>query len=103
MPAAVAQRSPHAAPRQATRRRAVPRRKARQPAQTNGRSGPANPRMTIYRSHSARSVAHNAAGLIPIAAGRTAVAVRELPESSAIVRLTQGRLWIGVLGVLLTG
>jgi hypothetical protein len=37
------------------------------------------------------------------AAGRTAVAVRQLPDSSLVVRMTQGRLWIGVLGVLLVG
>jgi hypothetical protein len=40
--------------------------------------------------------------LIPIAVG-TATAVRQLPDSSLIVRLTRGRAWIAVLGVLLTG
>jgi hypothetical protein len=40
--------------------------------------------------------------LIPIAVG-TADAVRKLPDSSLIVRLTRGRAWIGVLGVLLVG
>ena len=40
--------------------------------------------------------------LIPIAVG-TAAAVRDLPDSSLIVRLTRGRAWIGVLGVLLVG
>ena len=40
--------------------------------------------------------------LIPIAVG-TASLVKELPDSSLIVRLTQGRAWIGVLGVLLAG
>jgi hypothetical protein len=40
--------------------------------------------------------------LIPIAAG-AATAVRQLPDSSLIVRMTSGRLWIGVLGVLLAG
>jgi hypothetical protein len=40
--------------------------------------------------------------LIPIAVG-TASAVRQLPDSSLIVRLTRGRVWIAVLGVLLTG
>ncbi len=40
--------------------------------------------------------------LIPIAAG-AAIAVRQLPDSSLIVRMTSGRLWIGVLGVLLAG
>lgn len=44
--------------------------------------------------------------VIPIAAGtvgRTAVAVTQLPESGLIHRLTRGRAWIGVLGVLLIG
>lgn len=40
--------------------------------------------------------------LIPIAVG-TATAVRQLPDSSLMVRLTRGRAWIAVLGVLLTG
>jgi hypothetical protein len=44
--------------------------------------------------------------VIPLAAGtvgRTAVAVTQLPESGLIHRLTRGRAWIGVLGVLLIG
>jgi hypothetical protein len=40
--------------------------------------------------------------LIPIAVG-TASAVRALPDSSLIVRMTRGRVWIGVLGALLAG
>ena len=40
--------------------------------------------------------------LIPIAV-TTASAVRGLPDSSLIVRLTRGRAWIAVLGVLLAG
>ncbi|MFN8162415.1 MAG: hypothetical protein U0R26_00980 [Solirubrobacterales bacterium] len=35
--------------------------------------------------------------------GRTAVAVRQLPDSGLVVRMTRGRAWIGVLGVLLVG
>jgi hypothetical protein len=41
--------------------------------------------------------------LIPIAVGRTAGAVRHLPDSGLVVRMTRGRAWIGVLGVLLVG
>jgi hypothetical protein len=41
--------------------------------------------------------------LIPIAVGRTAGAVRQLPDSGLVVRMTRGRAWIGVLGVLLVG
>jgi len=40
--------------------------------------------------------------LIPIAVG-TAAAVRHLPDSSLMVRMTRGRAWIGVLGLLLVG
>jgi hypothetical protein len=40
---------------------------------------------------------------LAVVAGRTAVAVRDLPDSGLVVRMTQGRLWIGVLGVLLVG
>ncbi|MGE0067953.1 MAG: hypothetical protein AB7T48_11445, partial [Solirubrobacterales bacterium] len=42
------------------------------------------------------------ARVIPLA-GRTAVAVRHLPDSGLMVRMTRGRAWIGVLGVLLVG
>jgi hypothetical protein len=50
-----------------------------------------------------RAPARRPAGqLIPIAVG-TASAVRNLPDSGLIVRLTRGRAWIGVLGVLLAG
>ena len=40
--------------------------------------------------------------LIPLA-GRTAVAVGQLPDSGLVVRMTRGRAWIGVLGLLLVG
>ncbi len=42
------------------------------------------------------------AQIIPFA-GRTAVAVGHLPDSGLVVRLTRGRAWIAVLGVLLAG
>jgi hypothetical protein len=42
------------------------------------------------------------AQLLPLAVG-TATAVGRLPDSGLILRLTRGRAWIGVLGVLLTG
>jgi hypothetical protein len=46
----------------------------------------------------------NAGGqLIPLAVGRTAATVRHLPDSGLIVRMTRGRAWIAVLGVLLVG
>jgi hypothetical protein len=40
--------------------------------------------------------------LIPLAVG-TASAVRRLPDSSLMVRMTRGRAWIAVVGVLLAG
>ena len=40
--------------------------------------------------------------LIPIAVG-TATVVRNLPDSGLVVRMTRGRVWIGVLGVLMAG
>jgi hypothetical protein len=40
---------------------------------------------------------------LAVVAGRTAVAVRQLPDSSLMVRMTRGRAWIAVLGVLLAG
>jgi hypothetical protein len=38
-----------------------------------------------------------------VTAVRTAEAVRQLPDSSLVVRMTRGRAWIGVLGLLLVG
>jgi len=43
------------------------------------------------------------ARFVPIAVGRTAVAVSGLAESGIVHRLTRGRLWIGVLATLLVG
>ena len=38
-----------------------------------------------------------------VAAGHAAVAVRQLPDSGLVVRMTRGRAWIAVLGLLLVG
>ena len=76
--ATVARRA--AAPARAPRSRPAPARRPR-PAGPGRRTG----------SH-----------LIPIAVG-TAAAVRQFPDSTLIVRMTRGRLWIGVLGTLLAG
>jgi cell division septation protein DedD len=43
------------------------------------------------------------ARLVPLAVGRTAVAVSGLAESGLVHRLTRGRLWIGALTTLLVG
>jgi cell division protein FtsL len=66
-------------------------------AATAGRAAPA--RAPARRKAPARRPGGQ---LIPIAVG-TATAVRHLPDSSLMVRLTRGRVWIGVLGVLLAG
>jgi hypothetical protein len=66
---------------------AAPARKAAAPAR---RTAPLRPVRTA------------GAQLIPIAVG-TANAVRHLPDTGLMVRLTRGRAWIGVLGVLLAG
>lgn len=71
---APSRRAPAAAPAKAPARRARPERRA--PA---GR-----PKLVVV-------------------AGRTAVAVKQLPDSSLMVRMTRGRAWIAVLGVLLVG
>ncbi len=46
---------------------------------------------------------HTPARLVPVAVGRTAVAVGGLADSGLMVRLTRGRLWIGLLATLLVG
>ena len=40
---------------------------------------------------------------MPLAVGRTALAVGGLADSGLVVRLTRGRLWIGALAALLVG
>ncbi len=41
--------------------------------------------------------------MLPYAVGRTAGAVRHLPDGWVVSRLTRGRAWIGLLSVLLIG
>ncbi len=83
--------SPRRKPAAPRRKPAAPRRKpapARAPQRARPRKRPAGGQ------------------LIPLAvagAGRTAVAVSQFPDSGLMVRMTRGRLWIGVLGVLLAG
>jgi len=43
------------------------------------------------------------ARLVPLAVGRTAVAVSGMADSGLVHRLTRGRLWIGALTTLLVG
>jgi hypothetical protein len=60
------------------------------------------PARTPRRARPASRAAAVGGQLIPLA-GRTAVAVGQLPDSGLMVRMTRGRAWIAVLGVLLAG
>ncbi len=98
MAAAATARRSAAAPARAPRRKkpalaVAPARKA--PA----RGAPARPSAPARRKAPARRPGGQ---LIPLAVG-TASAVRSLPDSSLMVRMTRGRAWIAVLGVLLVG
>jgi hypothetical protein len=90
--------------RKAPARKPAPR-KATATARTSARTA-APRRARAAAPRSARTTAQRAVAggqLIPLAVGRTAVAVSQLPDSGLVVRLTRGRAWIGLLGVLLVG
>jgi hypothetical protein len=90
---AVAAPAPRKAPARKPPSRKAPARKA------SARTVPARaPRRTRPSSRAAAVGGQ----LIPFA-GRTAVAVGQLPDSGLMVRMTRGRAWIAVLGVLLAG
>ena len=107
--AAPARRST-AAPAPAPSRTKPPKRKApaRKPVRSRAVAAPAK---VPARRAPARKPAPKRAPRAPastrpklaVVAGRTAVAVRQLPDSGLVVRMTRGRAWIGVLGVLLVG
>lgn len=103
--AAPARRS-RALPAPAPSRTTAPKRKApaRKPTRSKAVAAPA--RAPARRAPARRPATKRAPAARPnlaVVAGRTAVAVRDLPDSGLVVRMTQGRLWIGVLGVLLVG
>lgn len=108
--AAPARRST-AAPAPAPSRTTKPKRKApaRQPARKPTRSRAVTaPAKAPARRAPARKPApkRRPAATQPklvVTAVRTAEAVRQLPDSSLVVRMTRGRAWIGVLGLLLVG
>jgi hypothetical protein len=93
--------------RTAPQRKAAPARRPRsRPSPKGGavaRPAPAR-RAPARAPRRTRTKTKRAVGgqLIPLA-GRTAVAVGQLPDSGLVVRMTRGRAWIGVLGVLLAG
>ena len=97
--------APAVAPRRAPARRAPARRAParRAPARTNRRRT-AKARPTQARAARVRpNPALAGAALIPQAAVSAAGAVRDMSDSSLIVRLTAGRGWIAVLCALLGG
>lgn len=106
---AVAAPARKTAPAPAPSRTTPPKRKApsRAPARKPARSrAVAAPTRAPARRAPARKPTPKRAPARPklaVVAGRTAVAVRQLPDSSLVVRMTRGRTWIAVLGVLLVG
>lgn len=84
------------------KRKAAPRTrpKPRAAAAAPARKAPA--RRAPARKAPARAPRRVGGQLIPLA-GRTAVAVSQLPDSGLVVRMTRGRAWIAVLGLLLAG
>lgn len=83
-----------AAPKRRTRARSAPAR--RQPA----RRPPARKNAAPARRRAQQTPI---VGFVPVAVGRTAGAVGGLADSGLVLRLTRGRLWIGLLGALLVG
>jgi hypothetical protein len=82
----------------ATARRAAPA----PPPRRRAAAAPAPVRRAPARRRRSTPARRTGSQLIPIAVG-TAAAVRHLPDSSLMVRMTRGRAWIGVLGLLLAG
>jgi len=83
--------------------RTTPPLKPRKPARSKA-AAPA--RVPTRRAPARRPATKRAPAARPklvVVAGRAAVGVRELPDSSLVVRMTRGRAWIAVLGVLLVG
>jgi hypothetical protein len=101
--AATARRA--AAPAKAPSRKAPARKKppALKVATAPARTAPAR-KAPVRKAPARRKAPSRRPGgqLIPIAVG-TATAVRHLPDSGLVMRMTRGRAWIGVLGVLLVG
>ena len=93
MAAAATARKPQAAPRPAPRRKPRSTRRTQVP-RARARQAPAGRLMRP---------AVAGAALFPQAAVRSAGAVRDISDSSLIMRLTRGRGWIAVLGTMLVG
>jgi len=100
--AAPARRST-AAPAPAPSRTKPPKRKAPARKPTRSKAAPAPARRAPARNPTPKRAPASTRPKLAVVAGRTAVAVRQLPDSGLVVRMTRGRAWIGVLGVLLVG
>jgi hypothetical protein len=102
--AAPARRS-RALPTPAPSRTAPPKRRAPAPKPVRSRAVATPAKAPVRRAPARRPVQKRAPARprLVVVAGRTAGAVRQLPDSSLVVRMTRGRLWIGVLGILLVG
>jgi hypothetical protein len=87
------------APARRSPARKAPTRKAPTRSKASARTAPARAPRRARPSSRAAAVGGQ---LIPFA-GRTAVAVGQLPDSGLMVRMTRGRAWIAVLGLLLVG
>lgn len=77
--------------------------KRRPAARQAVRATPARARTSPSRKQPARRRPQRSGHFVPYAVGRTAGAVRHLPDSGLVFRLTRGRAWIGLLSVLLIG
>jgi hypothetical protein len=82
-----------------------PARRARPTTRPASRSRASSRAAPAGRARPARraAVTPMPARLVPLAVGRTAVAVSGLADSGLVHRLTRGRLWIGALTTLLVG
>ncbi|HEU4461904.1 MAG TPA: hypothetical protein VFR75_04855 [Solirubrobacterales bacterium] len=82
-----------------------PRAGAAAPAKAPARRAPAKapPRRAPARKAAPKRRTASTQPRLVVAAGRTAVAVRQLPDSGLVVRMTRGRAWIAVLGLMLVG
>lgn len=88
--------------RKATPARPAPQKKAAPSRRPRSRPAPKSRAAAPARKAPARVPGRVGGQLIPLA-GRTAVAVGQIPDSSLVVRMTRGRAWIAVLGALLAG
>ena len=106
MAVAAPSRRSRAVPAPAPSRTTAPK-KRKAPARKPTRAGAAAPAKAPTRAPARRPATKRAPAparpKLAVAAGRTAVAVRQLPDSGLVVRMTRGRAWIAVLAVLLVG